>query len=367
MSQQQKLISIGIESPEDDESDYAVQSAQDRLKRRIFQRKLMICVCVCLLAFLIVAGIVVGVLLGATDNDKSTAGNATPNTTTPSNGATTSTAGNVIPTPSTTTPSNGATTSTASNVIPTPDTTTPSNDATTSTAGNVIPTPDTTTPSNNATTSTAGNVIPTPDTTTPSNNATTSTAGNVIPTPDTTTLLIGTTTSNAGAITPAPSPTPSPPPPNIANSKVLDYINTYYDPCEDFYKYSCGNWRSTRPEASEWGTFNELALDNYNKLAGYLSQHPNSGDPHAIKKVKYIYSACTDTDYIQDNLVDQIEDFMDRAGGWRHGGFTPSSSWSINSSLYKDHYLGSSAFFSFGIFPDDLNSSKQVIRVLQNI
>ena len=240
MSLHQKLISTASESPED-ESDYAVQLAQDRQKRRIFQRKLLICFCASLLTFLIVAGIVVGVLLGATD------------LLTTDNGK-----------------------------------------------------------------------------------------------------------STAGAISPTPSPLP-------ANSKVLDYIDTYYDPCEDFYNYSCGNWHSTRPNASEWGTFNELALDNYNKLAGYLSQRPNSGDPDAIKKAKYIYSACTDTDYIDDNFADELKDFMDKAGGWHNGNFTPSYSWSINSNLYKDHYLGSSAFFSFEIFPDDLNSSKQVITVTQNI
>ena len=271
MSQHLKLISTASESLEDDESDSAVQPAQDKLKRKMFQRKLLICFCASLLTFLIVAGIVVGVLLGllTADNDKST-------------------------------------------------------------------------------------------------------AGNVIPTPNTTTPLIGTTISTAGANTPTPSPTTSattgPLPPNIANSKVLDYIDTYYDPCEDFYNYSCGNRHSTRPNASEWGTFNELALDNYNKLAGYLSQRPNNSDPDAIKKAKYIYSACTDTDYIHDNLADKLEDFMvNKAGGWQNGGLSPSSSWSINNNLYKDHYLGSSAFFSFGIFPDDLNSSKQVIRVLQNI
>ena len=229
MSRHHKLTSTATDSPED-ESDNGVQSAQDRLKRKIFQRKLLICFCVCLLAFLIVAGIAVGVLLGATDLFKKD----------------------------------------------------------------------------------------------------------------------GHDTTSQG------------------DSKVLDYIDTSQDPCKNFYKYSCGNWRSTRPDAPEWGTFYELALDNYNKLAGYLSQRPNNGDTDAIKKAKYIYSACTDTDYIQDNLVDQIKDFMDSAGGWHHGGFTPSYSWSINSNLYKDHYLGSSAFFSFGIFPDDLNSSKQVIRVLQN-
>ena len=150
----------------------------------------------------------------------------------------------------------------------------------------------------------------------------------------------------------------------MENSKVLDYIDTSFDPCEDFYNYSCGRWNSTRPYAAEWGTFEELALDNYNKLAGYLSQDVNSSDPDAIKKAKYIYSACTDTDYIKDNLDDQLDSFMNKAGGWKNGDFTPYDySWSINNNLYQDHYLGSSAFFSFGISPDDLDSSKQVIRV----
>ena len=156
------------------------------------------------------------------------------------------------------------------------------------------------------------------------------------------------------------SPTPSY---STANSTVLDYIDTSYDPCENFYEYSCGQWSSNRPGAAEWGTFYELALDNYNKLAGYLSRYESRYDPTAIKKAKRIYSACTDTDYISDHLTDQIESFMVSAGGWDEVDYTPAHSWSINSNLYNDHYLGSSAFFSFGITPDDLNSSKPVIRV----
>ena len=54
---------------------------------------------------------------------------------------------------------------------------------------------------------------------------------------------------------------------------------------------------------------------------------------------------------------------VNKAGGWRNGEFLLASSWTISSNLYKDHYLGSSAFFSFGIQPDDLNSSKPVIKV----
>ena len=157
----------------------------------------------------------------------------------------------------------------------------------------------------------------------------------------------------------------TPPPGNITNSKVLDYIDTSKDPCDNFYKYSCGNWRNSRPGAPEWGTFEDLALDNYNKLVEYLSRYARSSDPDAIKKAKNFYSACTNTNYICNNYVEEVKNFMiNKGGGWENGGLNPYKSWSINSNLSEDHYLGSSAFFSFEIFPDDLDSSKPVIKVI---
>ena len=164
-----------------------------------------------------------------------------------------------------------------------------------------------------------------------------------------------------------PSPSPKVVQPNIANSHVLSYINTRYDPCEDFYRYSCGHWYNPYPSASHWGTASELALSNYHKIAEYLSSYPSTRDTNAVKKAKYIYSACTNTDYIQNNLIARIKDFMiHKAGGWENAGLSSTSSWSINT-LYKDHYLGSTAFFQFGIEPDDLNSSLPMIRVSNKI
>ena len=253
MSQQRKLLSTAADSPDDD-SDYTVQTAQNKLERKIFWRKLLICICVFSCIVVIVAAVTVVVVYFATDsknkNDHSSSHSIPSSSSMPS-----------------------------SSLIPSP--------------------------------------------------------------------------------TPSPTPSPSN---GTENSKILDYIDTSYDPCEDFYNYSCGGWHSNQ-SYTEWGTFDELAIDNYNKLAGYLSQYVSSDDPTAIKKAKYIYSACTDTDYISDHLTTQMDSFMSKAGGWHNGDFSPYDSWLINDNLYNDHYLGSSAFFSFGIYPDDLNSTKQVIRV----
>lgn len=166
---------MASDSSEDDsasDSDYAVQTAQDKLKRKIFRRKLLICVCVFSLIFVIAAGITVGILLGATNLLQS---------------------------------------------------------------------------------------------------------------------------KNSAASSPSSGMDNS-----LNNSKILHYIDTSYDPCEDFYNYSCGQWNSSHLNSSweELGAFDDLQLDTYNKLAGYLSQNVSSSDTDAIKKAKYIYSACTDVDYI---------------------------------------------------------------------
>jgi len=284
MSQQRRLIAAqDMSSASEDDSDFTVQGAQDRLKRKKFRR---VCVCVSISAFsvliLIVAGIVVAILAVGTNQNK-----------------------NHVPTQT---------------------------------------------------------ARPSPTAIQSSSTPKARPSSTAIQPPHTPTAQPASPTAIQPLRTPTP---PSPTPVSIpANSKVLNYMDKWYDPCENFYEYSCGYWHNHYPDKPEWGTFEDLELDNLNKLSGYLSQYPSSSDPNAIKKAKYIYSACTDTDYIDYNYEDQLKSFMVNKGrGWENGDFFPAQSWSIND-LYKDHYYGSSAFFSFGIVPDDLDSSKQVIRVM---
>ena len=153
--------------------------------------------------------------------------------------------------------------------------------------------------------------------------------------------------------------------PDVCNSNILNYLDDSFDPCEDFFNYSCGNWLSANPlnGHSELDIFSELASDNYKHISGYLAKPIQNNDPEAIKKSKYIYSACTNVEFILNNYVKHLRDLIKNAGGWADIGIIPNVGWDINKDLANDHYLGSSAFFSRAVLPDDFNSSKPVIKV----
>ena len=154
--------------------------------------------------------------------------------------------------------------------------------------------------------------------------------------------------------------------PDVCNSNILKYIDSSYNPCEDFYHYSCGNWLSANPlnGRSEVDMFSEVATDNYKHISEYLAKPVQSSDPDAIKKSKYIYAACMDVNYIQTHYIQHLREFIKNAGGWADIGIFPDDEWEINDDLANHHYVGSAAFFSTRIVPDDHNSSKPSIKVV---
>ena len=153
--------------------------------------------------------------------------------------------------------------------------------------------------------------------------------------------------------------------PDVCNSNILEYIDTTYDPCDDFFNYSCGGWLSANPlnGRNQIDIADELNTDKNKYISDYLTKPVQSSDPDAIKKAKYIFSACTNVAFIQENYIQHLQAFIKNAGGWADIGILPDGGWEINNDLANNHYLGSSAFFTILIVPDDHNSSKPVIKV----
>ena len=407
-----ELVAQGGMSEELDDDTISYDAVKDRLKRKKFRRTLIATTCVIIVLFFIAAGIAIGVVMGVTKG-KHSDDTSPPASTSKSFRATAVPVVNShlshatsldLATPTTTRDISktfstmsihGASSHSATSYISVVTPTTaaslsPHHHATTTrkTTGvsNHIPQITTSTPiaTNIITTKSTIDIVAS-DTTTTTHVTTTvipvfttvaasrpkhsseSTTDHYPTTTSTTKRIRITTFSQSASMTAQITTSPSPTvvlPLNTGNSHIFNYIDTSYDPCDNFYEYSCGRWHNGHPLASEWGTSQDLALDNYFSIARYLSRYTSSHEPVAIRKAKYMYSSCIDSDYISRNFMSQLKSFMvNKAGGWENGYFYPHQSWYINSNLYKDHYLGSSALFSFGIEPDDLNSSRSVIRV----
>ena len=407
MSRYELVARAGMSEELDDDS-ISYDAVKDRLKRKKFKRTMMAITCVTVL-FFIAAGVAIGVVMGVTKskhsddntsppsvsksfrataviNSYSTVSlshhdKATPTTTrdTSKTSSTTSIHGassysarsytSVVSPTTVASPAHHATatrkTTSVSNHMQQATSTTTAT-TTTSTAINIITTKSTVDVIASSGTTTTTTVMPVHVVTTvTSHDHGSERTTDHYPTTTSTTKWIRASGQHASVttqVTTSPSPT-AVLPIDTGNSQIFDYIDAFHNPCDNFYEYSCGLWHNSHPLASEWGTLQDLALDNYNSIARYLSQYASYHDPTAIRKAKYMYSSCIDSDYISNHFVSQLKSFMVNAGGWGNGYFYPHQSWSINSSLYKDHYLGSSAFFSFGIAPDDLNSSRSVVRV----
>ena len=151
-----------------------------------------------------------------------------------------------------------------------------------------------------------------------------------------------------------------------AASVLRKSLDTSVDPCEDFYKYSCGNWEAENviPEGfGVWSSFGQLGESNSIALKNALEKPVPEGDTGAVSKARYMYAKCMDLELINDAKAKPLQDLIEAAGGWELVKITEPEAWTL-SNLAVEHYWKSDAFFSISIEADDYNSSVVVIKVI---
>ena len=84
------------------------------------------------------------------------------------------------------------------------------------------------------------------------------------------------------------------------------------NPCDDFYKFSCGNFGKYNPRPGNKGIYNALEVirgEVRKKLINALTTPPSDDEPCPIRFIRQLYQKCTDKDYLAKNNFTKLQLF----------------------------------------------------------
>ena len=144
-------------------------------------------------------------------------------------------------------------------------------------------------------------------------------------------------------------------------TKPLDTINldTTCAPCTNFFEFANGGWLKANPippAYSQWGSFNELAEQNNEKLKVVLDDaaaHRTSAKDPDVRKVGNYYAACMDSSAIEKAGYQPIEASLRQVAAIN----TPAD---VKNYLISEAALGRGILFRFGSTQDAKNSSEVI-------
>ena len=154
---------------------------------------------------------------------------------------------------------------------------------------------------------------------------------------------------------------------------IRSSIDPNVDPCDDFFTFSCGNWIKRHPipkSYNDYSTFTRLSMVIEGELRNLLentSTLENLPENEALRKAKFFYRSCMDTDRIEKQGAKPMNEFIRKIGSWSicSDGSWNKSEWDVYSRLKRlqREYYPASPFFSIEVTNDHLNSTKHLIKV----
>ncbi|XP_013118443.2 neprilysin-4 [Stomoxys calcitrans] len=100
-------------------------------------------------------------------------------------------------------------------------------------------------------------------------------------------------------------------------SEMKAYLNEDKPPCQNFYKFACGNWARLNPapargKSSHLGQLTEL----YNLKSAEMLSLESKSDSGIDHKLKDFYDSCLKTGKLDKNALDTIIRVVNFTGGW---------------------------------------------------
>ena len=142
----------------------------------------------------------------------------------------------------------------------------------------------------------------------------------------------------------------------------LTSINTKADPCQDFYKFACGNFATNHPIPADQGSangFSTLYNVETQQLSGILEQASKGGAKRSPneQKIGDYYAACMNTEAIEKNGLKPLHEQMEM--------IDETSLRSLATTIGTLHREGVPVFFRFGQQQDFHDTTRQIAVIDQ--
>ena len=165
----------------------------------------------------------------------------------------------------------------------------------------------------------------------------------------------------AAAQTPATTPQPLT---AMPFSPVLDVrsLDRSVNPCDDFYKFSCGGWMTNNPipaDQASWSVYAKLANDNQQLLWGILAEDAKPSPTRTLvqQKVGDYFGSCMNTVGIDAAGLAPLTAALDRLNGLQ-------SRVGILAAITELHHrTAGSFFFGSGTGQDAVEASTVIVEL----
>src|ERR1039458_167997 len=141
----------------------------------------------------------------------------------------------------------------------------------------------------------------------------------------------------------------------------LGDLDRSVDPCEDFYKFSCGGWQKNNPipaDQARWSVYGKLADENQQFLWGILREAAAAKDRTPVQqKIGDYFAACIDTAAIDRRGYDPLKPGLARMDA------LDTRAKLIAAIAGIHHELPGTYFFGSGTQQDDADSNTVIASV----
>ncbi|KAL1449213.1 hypothetical protein WDU94_000430 [Cyamophila willieti] len=152
-------------------------------------------------------------------------------------------------------------------------------------------------------------------------------------------------------------------------SKLLQNMNTTVNPCDDFYKFTCGRFLEETiipDDKSGESSFSVISDQLETQLRTIIEEPAKDSDIKPFKLAKNLYKVCMNKSQIEQQGLNHMKYVLKHLGGWPvlEGDSWDEGSFSWKSSVYKFRRYGYSVdyFMDFSVGVNLKNSTERLIE-----